>query len=205
MSTAPRIAVDFDNTVVDYQGEFCLAAVEEGLIDEGTLLSKTAVREDLRHRGLEDAWTELQGRVYGPGMDRAPMYPGVSEFFGHCRKLDVAVAIISHRTLVPFLGAPFDLHDAARRWLERNGFFEPSVGLDPSNVFFEVTAADKLERIRSWRATHAIDDLPEFLGREDWPPGVIRVLFDPHDTHAREVPFPRARSWADLSELLLHA
>ena len=56
-----HIGLDFDNTLIDYDGVFHQVALEKGLIDEHVPVSKTAVRDSLREREQEDDWTELQG------------------------------------------------------------------------------------------------------------------------------------------------
>ena len=164
------IGVDLDNTIVCYDRVFGPAAIERGLIPAGAADTKTAVRDHLRRAGREDAWTELQGYVYGPGMAAAESFPGVVEFFGRCVAENVPVAIISHRTRTPFLGPPHDLHQSARDWLITHGFADV-------RVLFELTPADKAARIAAVGCTHFIDDLPEFLGRPDFPSGVEPILF----------------------------
>ncbi len=67
------VGVDFDNTIVCYDRLFHKAALEKGLIPPELPASKGQVRDYMRANGAEDAWTELQGYVYGPRMlDAAP-------------------------------------------------------------------------------------------------------------------------------------
>ncbi len=117
------IGVDFDNTIVCYDGLFHKLAVEQGLVPANLPPAKNAVRDYLRQTGQEDRWTELQGYAYGPGMKQAQLFPGVLEFFDRCRQAGVEVFIISHRTRYPFLGERHDLHQAARR-LSRGAWFQ---------------------------------------------------------------------------------
>ena len=67
------IGVDFDNTIVCYDGVFHRAAVERGLIPPELPVSKGQVRDHLRRLGQEHAWTELQGEVYVP-LKHRPLY-----------------------------------------------------------------------------------------------------------------------------------
>ncbi len=191
------IGVDFDNTVVCYDGLFHRVAVDEGLIPDHLSASKTAVRNHLRACGREEDWTRLQGLVYGPRMANASPFPGVFEFFALCRERGVATAIISHRTRHPYLGPRYDLHQFACRWLEDHWTGEPL------QTFFELTKRDKLNRIAAERCTHFVDDLPEFLGERGFPRGVRKLLFDPGGAHAAESRFVVVPSWSELREILL--
>jgi hypothetical protein len=198
-----HIGVDFDNTIVCYDGVFHRAAVERGLIPATVHASKSGVRDYLRLLGREDAWIELQGYVYGARMEDADPYPGVFEFFSACRERGIPIHVISHKTLRPFQGPQYDLHEAAHRWLRKYGFFEPEqLGLAAETVIFELTKQAKLESIRRVGCTHFIDDLPEFLSEPAFPPEVQRILFDPTGLYA-ESAFLRTCSWEDLHRMLL--
>lgn len=198
------IGVDFDNTIVCYDEVFRRIAVEEGMVPAGIGTSKGAVRDHLRSIGREDDWTALQGLVYGARIDDAPAFPGVLDFFRACVEAKVPVCIVSHKTQHPFLGPPYDLHAAARGWLERQGFFDAQrIGLSRSQVFFELTKADKLARIGAAGCTLFIDDLPEFLAEPAFPTGVERVLFDPNLRHTGDTGFRRAECWSTLTGELL--
>ena len=115
------------------------------------------------------------------------------------------MCIVSHKTRTPFAGKPYDLHAAARDWLERQGFHDPDrLGLPRDRVFFELTKADKLRRIGECGCTHFIDDLPELLAEPAFPAGVTALLFSPGGRPAAGR-FPTAASWAELAALLLEA
>ena len=98
------LGVDFDNTIVCYDQAFHAAAVRKGLVPPETPVVKNAVRDYLRQCNREDDWTELQGFVYGAGMEAAQPFPGALEFFARCRERQVPACIISHKTRQPFLG-----------------------------------------------------------------------------------------------------
>ena len=188
------LGVDFDNTIVCYDQAFHAAAVRKGLVPPETPVVKNAVRDYLRQCNREDDWTELQGFVYGAGMEAAQPFPGALEFFARCRERQVPACIISHKTRQPFLGPKYDLHAAARAWLIHRG-------LDGDHVFFELTKAAKLQRIAATGCTHFIDDLPEFLAEHAFPPAVERILFDPNN-HLAGTQFRRATSWNQIQQLL---
>lgn len=198
-----RIGIDFDNTIAGYGELFHRVAVEEGLVAADVAASKTGVRDALRQAGREDDWTALQGRVYGELIDSAPPFAGVIPFLRECRRREVVVAIISHRTRRPVLGPDVDLHAAARNWISQHLIDGESPLVNPSRVFFEVSREAKLRRIAQLGCTHFIDDLPEFLAETDFPQGVQRILFDPESRHEAPAGALRAASWDEIAGLLL--
>jgi hypothetical protein len=197
------IGVDFDNTIVRYDDVFGRVALDLGLVPPEAATTKTAVRDHLREIGQEDRWTELQGIIYGPRMMDAGLFSGVAEFFARCRATGRPVAIVSHRTRHPYLGERHDLHAAARDFLARHGFHDPSrIGLPESRVFFEETKQAKLERIATVGCTTFIDDLPELLADPRFPAGVRRILFDPGRVHEPPAGVTPAASWAEVARLI---
>lgn len=194
-----KLGLDFDNTIVCYDGLFHRVAVERGWIPAHVPLAKEAVRNHLRETGREPLWTELQGVIYGSRMPDARPFPGVLDFLARCRRERRHVSIISHRTRSPYLGEPFDLHQAARRWLHDQGLLAPAAGgIAPEDVYLEETKEAKLARIAEVGCTHFVDDLPEFLAEPGFPAGVQRILFDPHHRHEPGATFARAGSWQDV-------
>jgi hypothetical protein len=198
------IGVDFDNTIVCYDELFHRVAVEQGVVPSSVPATKGAVRRDLESRGQGDVWTELQGYVYGVRMAEAPAFPGVLEFFRRGVQSGLSLAIISHKTRYPARGPRYDLHEAARRWLEVHGFSDPvRTGLPAVRVYFELSQHEKLVRIAREGCACFIDDLPELLTRPDFPTGVRRrILFDPHGHHAAEEGLCHTTSWAEIERLI---
>jgi hypothetical protein len=197
------IGVDFDNTIVCYDEVFYQAAVEKGLIPEDVSINKGSVRDYLRASGKEEAWTELQGVVYGVYIQHAPPFTGVTEFFKRCRKHNIRIYIISHKTRYPFLGKTYDLHDAAHKWLEQNGFYDSeTTGLNREQVYFELTKKEKIDRIATVGCNYFIDDLPEFLKEPEFPEGVVRILFDPNNHYPVNNNFLRSISWKEIEKII---
>ncbi|MFL6244848.1 MAG: phosphotransferase [Thermoanaerobaculia bacterium] len=194
-----RIGIDFDNTLVDYDRLFHKVACEWKAIDEQTPPTKLAVRTALREAGQEQRWTEMQGYVYGARMDEAAPYPGALDFLRRANDAGHVVAIISHKTLHPFAGPAYDLHAAARAWIERHLVHEGKPLVPRERVFFELTKEAKLARIADFGCDLFIDDLPELLLDESFPTSVTtRVLFDPdrrHSSHALSL----LHDWSEAS------
>lgn len=205
MRSPLRIGLDFDNTIVRYDEVFHRVAIERNLIPADLPATKGTVRDYLRRVGREDAWTEMQGYVYGPRMKDAAMFPGVFDFLRFCHSRDAAVFIISHKTQKPYLGPEYDLHQAALDWITAQGFYDPARGgLSRDHVFFELTKDAKLKRIATAGCTVFVDDLPEFLAEPSFPAGVRKVLFDPLGTTAAARDYTPVRSWTAAIDLISH-
>lgn len=196
-----RIGIDFDNTIVSYDALFHKVAREQDLVPEGTPVNKVAVRDHLRRIGQEDRWTELQGYVYGARMDEASAYPGAIDFMRACLRGGHVPAIVSHKTRFPFLGPQYDLHAAARAWVEKHLAGEGERLVPQGQVFFELTKEEKLARIGDFGCEVFIDDLPEILASPAFPASVRPLLFDPEGHHALPGT-PTFSSWDDISRHL---
>ncbi len=196
------IGVDFDNTIVSYDALFHRVAADQGLIPSSLPANKTSVRDWLRQQGQEEDWTRLQGEVYGGRMAEAEAYPGVWNFFRECLAREIAIRIISHKTRHPFLGKPYDLHAAARSWLEQSGVFS-ECRMCREDVFFELSKPEKIARIASCGCDGFIDDLPEIFLHPDFPSATRFVLFDPAGAHPTWEKSRSARSWAGLTNIFL--
>ena len=195
------IGVDFDNTIVCYDKIFHTVAVERGIIPQTIEHVKEEIRNYLRKIDKENLWTELQGYVYGPGIMRANVFAGVKEFFIYCKKNNIKVLIISHKTKEPFLGPKYDLHKHALDWLEKNGFFD-EIDFSKKDVFFELTKEEKMNRIIKEDCTHFVDDLPEFFSDKNFPTGISKILFDPNRKCTTPEKFTCAHSWEDIIKIL---
>ncbi len=172
------VGVDFDNTIVCYDRAFHRAAGEWGLIPPDVPATKEHVRAYLRNTGREDEWTRLQGYVYGARMDMVEAFAGAARCLRFFREHGIEVYIISHKTLYPFLGMRYNLHEAALNWLATSGFLDEA-GVDIRHVFFELTKEEKLARIGALGCSHFIDDLPEILCAGGFPASTVRILFAP--------------------------
>jgi hypothetical protein len=197
------IGVDFDNTVISYNELFHKLALDRGLIPASLPATKQHIRDYLRRVGKEPLWTELQGLAYGPHIQEAKPFPGVLHFFNRCRKDERQVFIISHKTQYAIAGPRNDLHNAAHEWLSRHGFYDASRGgLTRDRVYFDLTKQAKLDRIAKLGCTHFIDDLPEFLNEEFFPPAVRKILFDPNTTSMAPASFVQVCSWPQMESMV---
>lgn len=199
-----RIGLDFDNTIVSYDSLFHRVACERGVVPPDTPVNKVAVRDYLRQIDKEQVWTEMQGYVYGARMNEAIVYPGVIEFLRWADQSGHDLAIVSHKTKFPFLGPQYDLHAAARAWVDSHLHENGSALIPESQVFFELTKNEKLARIGNFGCDVFIDDLPEILQEIGFPKFTRRILFDPEKHHvtAAHADITVVNSWNGLVQCL---
>jgi hypothetical protein len=201
-----RIGVDFDNTIACYDGVFYTIALERELIPASLATDKTSVRDYLRARGQDSIFTELQGYVYGPGMERVALYPGVVKALHDFVTAGHTVYVISHKTRTPFAGPAYDLHDWAWRFLVMQHLVEtPDAPFRLGDIYFELTLDAKLARITALSCDLFIDDLPEVLAEPAFPPTTRGILFDPGGNYPdglwRGRRFERCSEWASIRQL----
>jgi hypothetical protein len=202
---APVIGIDLDNTLVSYDRLFHQLALEQGLIGPDLAVNKTEVRDFLRRENKEPAWTALQGLAYGARIREAEAFAGALDFIREGRRRHWQMYIVSHKTKSPIVGEPVDLHESARGWLDANAIHNES-GLPREHVWFEVTKADKIQRIRQLKCDVFIDDLPELLLDSQFPSRTRRILFAPQGPGNHILPENVfvAQTWAEITSLLSH-
>lgn len=197
-----RIGLDFDNTIVSYDHLFHKVAVEAGYVPPVTPQTKLAVRDHLRATQREAIWTELQGYVYGARMMEAAAYTGVLDFLRAARRSDLAVSIVSHKTRHPFIGHPYDLHEAARQWIARYLFDNEGPLIPGDSIHFELTKEDKLKRIAACNFAFFVDDLPEILAAPSFPAATVPILFDPAGVETAPPRAVRMANWASIQSYI---
>ena len=175
-----RIGIDFDNTIICYDKVFAAVARQRGLVPEGWEGLKTDIRDHLRSREAgELAWQGLQGFVYGKGIGRAELYPGVREFLAACRQASAKVYIVSHKTRYGHQDPDrTDLRDAARNWLRGAGLIDVAdAALFADDVYFEDTQAAKIDRLAGLNLDIFIDDLVDVFEQPHFPTTTRSILF----------------------------
>lgn len=200
-----RIGLDFDNTLAGYDEVFAEAAREAGVAGGSFRGTKLDVRALCRARpDGETEWMRLQGRVYGALMHRARLMTGAELFLSRCRRADIRVFIVSHKTEYGhFDEARVNLRDAARAWMAANGFFDRErFGLSPEDVFFEGDRAAKVARIAALSCSHFVDDLEEVFLEPGFPTATRGILF----TDGRAVgsgPYLALSNWNTIGDAIL--
>ena len=200
-----RIGLDLDNTIVCYDDVFVREANQMELLVSDGYKSKDQVKEALQAGpDGERRWQTLQGKVYGPCMDQARLFPGVALFLMRCKARGDNVYVVSHKTeFGHFDPTRTRLRQAAIRWMTENGFFDPTLyGLQKENVFFLSTRAEKVSQIGRLDLDVFVDDLEEVLLDESFP-RIKKILFGNPVTKSKDV---TARgSWIDIGDELFGA
>jgi hypothetical protein len=200
-----RIGLDFDNTIIRYDGVFLQAAKDRGLLDPDFAGTKQQIRDVVRVLPDGEAkWQALQGYVYGKSIGGAKLSPGLPEFLQRAQGFGDRVLIISHKTQYGhFDPDKTDLRAAALRWIETQGLFSGrGWGLAREHVQFTSTRKEKLKRIAELDCDVFVDDLQEVLTDPDFPPSVRRILLSEIAANRDDLPYRVCRDWSSISEVV---
>ena len=195
------IGLDFDNTVVCY--DKAIARLADELFDLPPYLPRTklALRDFLRQTNREPEWTAFQGALYGPGMAHAEPFEQALETMQALKDMGNSLCIVSHRSLRPYAGPAYDLHEAARAWVDE---WLANSGLIANGMtHFHETREQKIAAIRNLGCKVFLDDLPEVLEDEQFPGTCWAILFDPERSHVQSKS-QRVGHWGDVRELLVN-
>ena len=180
-----KVGIDFDNTIVSYERVFHKVALEKSLINSNVAISKISVIDHIRTFINNDTWTELQGYVYGKRILDADIYDGFIDFLKFAKNNQIEVIIVSHKTIYPYLGKKYNLHDSARKFISKFFINENINLLETKNIFFELTQREKAMRIQEESCDYFVDDLPEIFSLKEFPRKTKQILFDPEFKHKK--------------------
>lgn len=198
-----RIGLDFDNTLACYDAVFTQEAQKLGFISYAEDITKQEIKARLLSRpNGSRLWQTLQGRVYGPSMANAHLFPGVASFLLRSLQRGDELFIVSHKTeFGHFDPTQTSLRQAAMDWMECQGFFDPRrFCLLKEHVFFAHTREEKISRIASLNLDVFIDDLEDVFIQECFP-SIEKILFNTH-SHS-DCADTRLESWAAIAEHIL--
>ena len=184
-----RIGLDFDNTLARYDHVFTAEAKQEKFVSSEWNGTKKQLRDTLRSLPDGDLmWQKLQGRIYGPMMSEAKLFPGVFQFMLRCKHRGYDVFIVSHKSEYGhFDPTETPLRQAALEWMTQNGFFKKTkCGLSEERVFFEKTRREKVSRISSLDLDVFVDDLKEVYAENDFPK-IEKILFTRDNDEEQDV------------------
>jgi len=200
-----RIGLDFDNTMIRYDGVFRQAAIERRLVRAQFSGTKQQVRDTIRL--LPDGelqWQALQGYVYGKGIQGATLFDGLGDFLRRARAYGDTILVVSHKTEYGHFDPDrVNLRRAAMQWMEGQGFFaEQGFSLVPDNIYFASTRSEKLSCIGDLACDVFIDDLEEVLADPQFPSFVRRILFSEHAKKTDNLPYEICRDWTSIQEIV---
>ena len=198
---AMLIGFDFDNTIVCYDQAIFRLAEEIFDLPGDVPHTKVGLRNYLRHQGREPEWTAFQGELYGPGMRYAEPFEGAIETMTQLTTCGHEMVIVSHRSLKPYAGPSYNLHQAARQWIEtclqNHGLFTDG------RIYFLETREAKIATINYLGCDVFLDDLPEVLDTPSFPIDTLGVLFNPvADETQRVAKRTTISRWHQLPNLL---
>lgn len=188
-----RIGIDFDNTLVNYDGVFYRSARQLGWIAEQSGQSKEDVKQFFIRQDQELRWTELQGIVYGRDIQFATAYAGVNDTLEQWLAQGATLFVVSHKTRYPIIGDKLDFHLAASQWLQQQDltrYFE--------QVYFCPQKETKVKQIAELALDVFIDDLPSILLDPHFPPHTQGILFAPGQ--AVHTALRTVASWQELQQ-----
>ncbi len=198
------IGIDLDNTVICYDELFLSHARDLHLVGKDFRGGKRALRDYIKTlEGGEEAWRRLQGEVYGVGITRAKLFPGVFRFLWRCHRRGLSVDIVSHKTEYGhFDNTGVSLREAATTFLEDRGLL--CVGQDSflRSVKFFPSQKEKVTDINSHAYDWFIDDLPEILNHPLLIDGPKKIGFSPDG----QAPFDsviKCVSWLEIEGHIL--
>ena len=195
-----NLGLDFDNTLIDYDSIFYETALKLGLIDKGIKKSKISVRNFLLDINQEHKFTFLQGEVYGKEIINAEKSKGMFESLLKLKNKGYRLYIVSHKTKNPIIGAKYDLHEAAKKWLNKNKFFDQDgLNLNKSDVYFEEKKEYKIQRIHSLNLSHFIDDLESILDLIN--DGIIKIHYNKDYISGFNSKYKSFSHWDNLTKL----
>jgi len=169
----PIVGIDLDNTIVIYDD---IIRAQADLLNVPLYLkSKKDIADYLSNNNLENKWTEIQGLIYGPLMNRAKIASNFFDVVTELIKKNVEIVIISHRTKYSQYDGSFNLHDSALSWLNENIFSK--LKENQIKVFFGETIEEKITIIKQKNVNYFIDDLDKILSHKDFPSSTRKILF----------------------------
>ena len=159
-----KIGIDLDNTIISYDVAFRVAASDRGLISDNYKYTKQELSKKIKNRkNGELEWQRLQGYVYGRGIKKANLFPGVYRFLWRCFNRGITVEIVSHKTEYGhFDKEKHSLRQAAIEFLCEHGVLGRGTE-DNNKLIYKVTFADtqqdKIDYISRNGFDYFVDDL----------------------------------------------
>lgn len=186
-----NIGVDLDNTLINYDAAFLVAAEFLQINLPVAFRSKTRIREFLRTQpNGESTWQKLQGLAYGRyACKHARLYPGVRRFLWRCRWQGEQVTVISHKTE--------QLRQAAIDFLTLQGVLDGQNSLIQA-IIFKNTREEKLACIAEQTFDWFIDDLPEIIDTLKEMERLKVIFFDP----IGQVSSDSLSDWQQIDDLI---
>lgn len=154
------IGFDLDNTIIDYSSSFrYLSEYLYGYTKNKKLLNKDNIKKFIIEKYDESKWTRVQGIIYSFLMEKAVINDKFFELLDFLEFKKYKILIISHRSIIPDSGDPYDLQLFAKRWINKNIceiLEKKAIEID---YFLLETYKKKIDMIKKISPSFFIDDL----------------------------------------------
>lgn len=199
-----RVGLDFDNTIACYDSVFPDISKALGFVSDAWSGTKSELKKYLLLQpDGEYKWQKIQGQVYGKYMQQAQLFPGVANFLYRCKRLNVKIFIISHKTeFGHFDEEKIPLRGAALKWMGINNFFnEKRFNISKESVFFSSTRREKVKNILKLKLDVFVDDLIDVYKEPHFPEDVKKILFSTDSKVGNSINIDYcSNNWSQISE-----
>jgi len=176
-----KIALDLDNTIINYANSFVSACSLEGIELPNHICSKQEIKNFIRnhdHYEWPMDWIKVQGRVYGEAILDATV---ASEVLDIAEKFDVT--IVSHKSEMSLCGR-YNLREQAQIFLQ-------SRGLGEVETIFLDTLEEKIKYLSENSFDIIVDDLEAVL--DEVKSNAILLHYEGEDSN-----YLKVSSWEEV-------
>lgn len=187
MATNLKIAIDLDNTLINYESVFPLAASEENL--PSSISSKEDIKRYLSSSSdSHSVWLRIQGKVYGEFIHRITPDKSLLDALQTLYRNNELI-LVSHKTQVSFCQR-YNLIQEAGNWLNRHRIHSFFHGIQ-----YFPSKEEKMDWINNQSFDVVIDDLQDILEQLQTP---IKI----HFSQNTEGSFIALNQWSNIVSLL---
>ena len=198
-----RIGIDFDNTIVNYDGLFSKVAKKLKLNLDSYPAKKELIKKEIfkKKNGLK-IWQRLQGKVYGEFIANAKIFDGLRKFIIHCNLKNYEIFIISHKTRFGHYDEKkIFLRKAALDFIDSNKIIRSDItGIKKKNIFFFTTRKKKITQIKKLKLNFFIDDLTEVLCDKNFPKITKKILFSKNKNNNEDI--INVNNWFKIDQVI---
>ncbi len=198
-----RIGIDFDNTIVNYDGLFSKVAKKLKLNLDSYPVKKESIKKEIfkKKNGLK-IWQRLQGKVYGEFIANAKIFNGLKKFIIHSNLKNYKIFIISHKThFGHYDEKKISLRKSALDFLNSKKIVNSNItGIKKKNIFFFSTRRKKIIHIKKLKLNFFIDDLSEVLCDKNFPTKTNKILFS--NTKDDKKNIIKINNWFKIDEII---
>ena len=148
----------------------------------------------------------MQGQVYGKRMAKAVLPPDAARLLYRFIDHGISVAIVSHKTEYGHRDVErIPLREVALTWLSDHGFFDSDgFALRETDVYFENTREEKVQRIADLKPEYFVDDLYEGFQEPEFPTGVGKLLYRAGDVCDEEISgVLQCENWEAVGQVII--